>query len=93
MRHRRERTLCRSGFQAALNNLLTVVAQDADLSRLLETLPQTLGTGVLLQLVFARLFPGQPQPFAVLLPNYGKPNGRPRLGRRELQVLQEMAKG
>lgn len=74
----------------ALDNVLSVVAQDGDLSRLLEQLPQALGNGVLLQFVFARLFPGEPQPLAVSLP---VENGRPKLGRREVEVLQEMAKG
>ncbi len=86
---RSQRTPCRSEFQTALDNLLTVVGQDGDLSRLLETLPLVLGSGVLLQPLFAHLFPQPPHPIAV---SYSG-NGSPRLGQREVEVLHEMAKG
>ena len=78
-----------SSFQTLFDNLLTHVENDGELARLLEELPQTLGSGIILQPLFARLFPQQPQPIAVDLTG----RGRPKLGRREVEILQEMAKG
>ncbi len=77
-------------FQAAVNNLLAVVEEDSDLAQLLGKLPQALGNGILLPTVFARLFSTQPQPIANPLPAWSE---NPKLGRREVQVLQELAKG
>jgi DNA-binding CsgD family transcriptional regulator/sugar lactone lactonase YvrE len=74
-----------------LDPLLTLLEQDGELARLLKELPQALGSGVLLQVLFARLFPGRPQPIASSLPYPAQES--PSLGPRELAVLQEMAQG
>lgn len=49
-----------------------------------------LGNGLMLPTVFERLFQTPPQPVAHNLPAWSE---RPKLGRRETQVLQELAKG
>ncbi len=65
-----------SSFQTLFDDLLTHVESDGELARLLEELPQALGSGIILQPLFARLFPQQPQPIAVDLTG----RGRPKLG-------------
>jgi hypothetical protein len=50
----------------------------------------SLGNGLMLPTVFERLFQILPQPIAHNLPAWSE---RPKLGRRETQVLQELAKG
>jgi DNA-binding CsgD family transcriptional regulator len=78
-------------LQTALDNLLAIVQQDAELSRLLAILPQALGNGLILQSVFARLFDTQPQPLAHVLPAYSEK--KPTLTQREREVLTEVARG
>ncbi len=78
-------------LQAALDNLFTAVGQNEKLTRLLETLPQALGDGLLLQVAFTRLFETSPQPIARV--PFSAEDGRPALTPRELEVLREMAKG
>lgn len=77
-------------FQSQLESLLHAVEQDDGLQRLLHDLPAILGSGLLLQPIFTRLFPVPPQPIATSVPSSP---ALPKLTRREQEILQEMAKG
>jgi DNA-binding CsgD family transcriptional regulator len=73
-----------------LSSLLNALEDDAKLQEMLEQLPALLGTGIWLQPIYSYLFPGIPQPLAVTLPPTSE---KLKMGPRECEILQEMAKG
>ncbi len=86
--HRGESETC-SELPSRIGSLLDLVSRDGELAEFLETLPQSLGSGLLLPTIFRSLFPAEPQPIAV--PRME--SGPPRLAPRELQILGAIAEG
>lgn len=85
----RERGDDTSGFGSLLDSLLPFTRDEGPFSRFLEDLPQALGSGILLPSLFTRIFQTALQPIALPTTHENAFS----VGKREIEILQEMAKG